>query len=103
MTFDIDAHGQSDTQELGQRQRIANQQNVLDPCVECGRNRAQQRAGGLDVQRCRIVAGAGIGIQLRARSGQCRRGRQHAPPTIGLINNVRVVCVLLEQRCPAGE
>lgn len=38
-----------------------------------------------------------------ARSGQRRWGRQHAPPAIGLINNVPVVCVLLEQRCPAGE
>ncbi|SHV31909.1 Uncharacterised protein [Mycobacteroides abscessus subsp. abscessus] len=50
MTFDFDAHRQGDTQELGQCQRIADQQDVLDPCVECGRNRAEQRAGGLDVQ-----------------------------------------------------
>ena len=67
-------------QEFGPGQCEGDQQDVVDPGVERRGHLAEQQAGGLGVQRCRQVPGAGIGIQLGLHRGQRGRGGRDLSP-----------------------
>ena len=76
VAFDVDADRRAGVaHELGARQRVRDQQNVLHPSVKrCG-HFAEQQAGGLGLQRCRQVSGAGIGVDYGLHRRQRCRGR----------------------------
>ena len=103
LDVDADRHAAVSARVFGPGQAECDQQDVINPGVKCRGHLTEQQAGRLNIQRYRLVPGAGIGIQLGLYRRQCGRCRQHLSPAVGLVDDCGGVGVLVEQRCPADK
>ncbi|SHW21921.1 Uncharacterised protein [Mycobacteroides abscessus subsp. abscessus] len=104
VAFDVDADGRpTGAQELRDRERETDQQDVLHAGVECRRHLAEEGPGVLGVERHRQPARGGVGVHIRVRGGQSRGYRGRLLPGRCLRPHVRMVRIRAEQRGPPLE